>query len=76
MALTPLCPAPAIAEGQCKQFELAATKLFVVHYQGAYYGYLNRCPHLGIELQWQPDKFLDYDGELIQCGQPRRTVSY
>lgn len=68
MPLTVLCPAPAIAPGQCKQFDLAGTKLFVVHYLGSFYGYLNRCPHLGIELQWQPDRFLDYDGELIQCA--------
>jgi len=30
--------------------------------------YRNRCPHKGIELNWVPDKFLDRDGEYLQCS--------
>ncbi|WP_373081058.1 Rieske (2Fe-2S) protein, partial [Zhongshania sp.] len=26
------------------------------------------CPHLGIELNWQENQFLDYDDSLIQCS--------
>lgn len=68
MTLHALCATGAIGEGQCKQFEIDGHKLFVVHHRGQFYAYRNRCPHLGIELQWQPDQFLDYDGELIQCS--------
>lgn len=62
-----LCPSDAIAEGQSKQFSCAGVALFVVKQAGAFYAYENRCPHLGIELQWQPDQFLDADREFIQC---------
>jgi nitrite reductase/ring-hydroxylating ferredoxin subunit len=26
------------------------------------------CPHLGIPLNWAPERFLDLDGTLIQCS--------
>jgi nitrite reductase/ring-hydroxylating ferredoxin subunit len=31
------------------------------------YVYINRCPHVGAPLDWQPGKFLTRDKELIQC---------
>lgn len=30
--------------------------------------YLNICPHLGIELNWMPGKFMDADNLFIQCS--------
>lgn len=30
--------------------------------------WLNHCPHLGIPLNWQPDKFLSLEGTHIQCS--------
>lgn len=30
--------------------------------------YRNSCPHLGIELNFQPDVFLDAEGRYIQCA--------
>lgn len=30
--------------------------------------YLNHCPHLGIPLNWQPDKFLSLEQTHIQCS--------
>ena len=30
--------------------------------------YLNRCPHTGAPLNWQPDQFLDHAGKYIQCS--------
>lgn len=30
--------------------------------------YLNRCPHLGVPLQWQEHRFLDNEGRHIQCS--------
>lgn len=42
--------------------------LFVIRQGDTFYAYENHCPHLGIELQWQPDRFLDADGEFIQCS--------
>lgn len=30
--------------------------------------YLNRCPHLGIPLEWQEHQFIDNDTGLIRCA--------
>jgi len=30
--------------------------------------YLNICPHLGIELNWMPGRFMDTDNLFIQCA--------
>lgn len=31
-------------------------------------GYLNICPHLGVELNWMPGRFMDSDNLFIQCS--------
>ncbi|MCA6060167.1 Rieske (2Fe-2S) protein [Thalassolituus sp. ST750PaO-4] len=63
-----LCHTDTIAEGQSKGFELEGQSVFVVHKQGQFFVYHNQCPHLGINLEWLPDQFLDSDGCLIQCA--------
>jgi nitrite reductase/ring-hydroxylating ferredoxin subunit len=30
--------------------------------------YLNACPHLGVPLDWLPDKFMSADGQRIVCA--------
>ena len=42
--------------------------IFIVRRGGDVYGYLNSCPHTGAPLDWTPDRFLDLDGEHIQCA--------
>jgi nitrite reductase/ring-hydroxylating ferredoxin subunit len=60
-------PAPGSA-----RFELAAQPLsngFCVIRQGEQvYGYLNACPHTAGPLDWVPGRFLNAEGDLIQCG--------
>ncbi|VAW63808.1 hypothetical protein MNBD_GAMMA09-1110 [hydrothermal vent metagenome] len=41
--------------------------LFLVKKQGQVYAYENKCPHAGINLEWQEDDFLDNELEHIQC---------
>lgn len=41
---------------------------FVFARNGAVKAYLNRCPHLGIELNWMPGRFMDSDKCFIQCA--------
>ncbi len=41
---------------------------FVVYKSGEVYAYVNRCPHVGVELNWLPDQFLSLDGLSIQCS--------
>ena len=63
-----LCNVNDIEEGGCKSIELPNLNLFAVKKAGEIYLYYNRCPHAGLPLNWFPDKFLDSDGELIQCS--------
>lgn len=61
-----------LAEGQCREFELQlggeSAACFAVQWRGQRYTYRNRCPHTGAPLNWQPDHFLNFEGDLIQCA--------
>lgn len=57
-----------LAEGQAQGAQLGESRFLVIRFEAEVYVYLNRCPHLGIPLDWQPDQFLDDDGELIRCA--------
>ena len=57
-----------IDEASSKGFDLNGTILFAVKKDGELFIYKNSCPHLGIELEWQEDQFLDSDAALIQCS--------
>ena len=52
----------SIDSGTGKQY------IFLVYQDGKVYGYLNRCPHTGVSLDWVPDQFLDATEKLIQCA--------
>ncbi len=64
----PLCHIDDIEEGAALGFELAERNIFAVKKDNVIYVYENRCPHLGIELEYQENQFLDQDGALIQCS--------
>jgi len=49
-------------------FEIEAVEYFAIKKFGQISIYLNRCPHQGLPLHWQPNVFFDYDKELIQCA--------
>ena len=40
----------------------------VIRRGNAVFGYVNRCPHTGLPLDFQPGRFLTVDGALIQCS--------
>ena len=42
--------------------------IFVVHKDGNFHGFINRCPHTGVNLEWLEDQFLDRDQAFIQCS--------
>lgn len=41
---------------------------FVVRYEGVVHGYLNRCAHVPIELDWAPGEFFESSGLYIMCA--------
>lgn len=63
--------ASEISAGGSKQYTLELggemLELFVVERHGQYHAYQNRCPHIGVQLNWQPDMFLNYEHTHIQC---------
>lgn len=42
--------------------------IFVVRSVNSVHAYVNSCPHIGIPLDWVPDRFLTRDKALIQCA--------
>ena len=43
-------------------------RFFVVRAGGLLRGYVNSCPHQGVNLDWRPDTFLTVERDLIQCA--------
>lgn len=67
-----ICNINDIEDLGSKGFEIGSgrksQKIFLIKKDGQIYGYNNKCPHAGINLEWQPDEFLDNDKALIQCS--------
>jgi len=68
-----VCPAEALRDGgPGVRFEVAvggrATSAFVVRHDGQVSGFLNRCAHVAMELDWLPGQFFDADGEHLICA--------
>ena len=63
-----LCSIDDIPEAGSKGFVVNNIQLFAVKKHGQVYLYENHCPHLGIQLEFMPDQFLDSEGSLIQCA--------
>lgn len=45
-----------------------AQAAFVLRWRGAVFAYLNQCAHVALELDWNPGKFLDAEGEFLICA--------
>lgn len=41
---------------------------FVIRYNGVVYGYLNRCAHVPIELDWNEGDFFESSGLYLMCS--------
>lgn len=41
---------------------------FVIRYDGKVYGYLNRCAHVPIELDWNEGDFFESSGLYLMCS--------
>lgn len=49
-------------------FAVNEQAIFAVRKGEKLFFYRNNCPHLGIELEWVENQFLDADESLIQCA--------
>ena len=58
-----------IPEETSKEYHVSPDiSLFIVNKHDRLFAYLNQCPHIGVELNWNPDQFLNHDHSLIQCA--------
>lgn len=69
----PICLSGELEEGgQGVRFPLTAgsddATGFVVRYGGRVYGYLNRCAHVPIELDWNKGEFFESSGLYLICA--------
>ncbi|CDG81859.1 Rieske (2Fe-2S) protein [Janthinobacterium agaricidamnosum] len=68
-----ICAADALLDGgKGVRFPVSAggenTTGFVVRYDGKVYGYLNRCAHIPIELDWAEGEFFESSGLYLMCS--------
>ena len=71
--LIPVCAAAALVDGGTGvRFAVTiggrpATG-FAIRYEGQVRGYLNRCTHAGLELDWEQGRFFDASRTLLMCA--------
>ena len=68
-----ICLSAALAEGGTGvRFALGAgdgeEKGFAVRHRGVVRAFVNRCPHRGTELDWQPGEFFEETGLYLVCA--------
>jgi nitrite reductase/ring-hydroxylating ferredoxin subunit len=68
-----ICASAELAEGgTAVRFALAPgageEKGFAVRFNGRVCAFVNRCPHLGTELDWQPGEFFEAGGLYLVCS--------
>lgn len=70
---TVLCRSDELVErGDAVPFEVIYCghhcRAFAVRYKGQVHAYLNRCSHVPVEMDYQPNKFFDLTGEWLICS--------
>ena len=68
-----ICDSAELAEaGKGVRFEVAyfgeRAPAFVLRCEGRVYGYLNRCGHMPMELDWREGDFFDLNGRDLICS--------
>jgi nitrite reductase/ring-hydroxylating ferredoxin subunit len=70
-----ICASSALVDsGAGVRFEIAElgrttpASAFVIRWRGKVYGYLNRCGHIPVELDWQQGAFFDFSLQYLICS--------
>jgi nitrite reductase/ring-hydroxylating ferredoxin subunit len=72
-AALPLCNSHDLAEGgMAVPFDVVyggqTCRAFAVRFKGQAYAYLNRCTHVAMEMDYQPNHFFDASGRWLICA--------
>ncbi len=73
MQTIPLCNTSDLADGgDAMPFDVAyqgeTCRAFAIRYNGQAHAYLNRCTHVPMELDYQPNRIFDDSGEWLLCA--------
>lgn len=68
-----LCNSSALLDGgKAVSFDVVyggqTCRAFAIRFEGQVHAYLNRCSHVAMELDWQPDRFFDDSGQWLLCA--------
>lgn len=68
-----LCPSDDLVNaGKAVAFDVGyagqSSRAFAIRFEGAVHAYLNRCTHVAMELDWQPEQFFDDTGQWLVCS--------
>ncbi len=71
--LLPLCNSLDLLEGGLAvpfdvNYAGQTCRAFAIRYQGLPQAYLNRCTHVAMELDWQPNRVFDDTGQWLLCA--------
>ena len=69
----PLCNSADLREGgEAVPFDVIwrgqTCRAFAIRWQGRVYAYLNRCSHIPMEMDYQPNRFFDDSGQWLLCA--------
>jgi nitrite reductase/ring-hydroxylating ferredoxin subunit len=69
----PLCNSADLANGgEAVSFDVVfggqTCRAFAIRFEGRAQAYLNRCAHVAMEMDWQPDRFFDDSGRWLLCS--------
>ena len=58
--------------GQAVPFDVVyagqTCRAFAIRFNGQTHAYLNRCTHVAMELDWQPNRVFDASGQWLLCA--------
>ena len=68
-----LCSSAALVDGESAvPFDVCyhgqTCRAFAIRYRGTARAYLNRCTHVPMELDWQPNQVFDLTGQWLLCA--------
>ncbi len=63
-----LCCLSDLEDLQTIELTIADRQLFAIRQDNQLFAYWNSCPHMGVPLNWRPERFLDLDRTFLQCS--------
>jgi nitrite reductase/ring-hydroxylating ferredoxin subunit len=69
----PLCNSQDLVEGSLAvpfdvNYAGQTCRAFAIRFEGQVHAYLNRCTHVAMEMDYQPDRFFDPSGRWLLCA--------